>query len=146
MDAKLVFIVVVPMLIIGLSAADIPNLIGNWTGFGEGYQNSTGYLNKNEAGALTMMISEQKGRLFIGNLVINESSEHRVLSPLIEGFSGIIGLDNKTLFIAEYDKGYDLGTLTSNNAAELYYLEDGENAGAFILTLTRTTISAANQE
>ena len=144
MAAKLKFTVAALMLaVIGLSVADIPNLVGNWTGFGEGYQNGTGYLNENEAGALTMMISEQRGRLFTGNLIINNSSEHRVVSPMIEGFSGIIALDNKTLYIAEYDKGYDIGTIISNDMLELDYLEDGKNAGGFIISLVRTITNAS---
>ena len=89
-----------------------------------------------------MMISEQRGRLFTGNLIINNSSEHKVVSPMIEGFSGIIALDNKTLYIAEYDKGYDIGTIISNDMLELDYLEDGKNAGAFIISLVRTITNA----
>jgi hypothetical protein len=140
MAAKLAFIIAALSIlaIIGLSVGDVPNLVGNWTGFGEGYQNGIGYLNKNEAGALTMMISEQKGRFFTGSFIINDSSGHKVISPMTEGFSGIIALDNKTLYIAEYDKGYDIGTIISNDTAELCYLEDGKNGGAFILSLTRT--------
>ena len=60
-------------------------------------------MNKNEA--LTLVISEQNGRLFTGNL-----SE---LGQDIEGFSGIIALDNKTFYMAEYDMGYDIGTVLS---------------------------------
>jgi len=136
-----IFVTSVMVVTIGLSMADVPNLVGNWTGLGEGYQNGMGYLNENEAGALTMMISEQKGRLFTGNLIINDSSEHKVLSPKTEAFSGVIALDNKTLYITEYDKGYDIGTI-SNDMIELVYLEDGKNAGAFILLLTRTITNA----
>jgi hypothetical protein len=126
------------LTVVGLSLGSVPDLIGNWTGPGEGYQNGTGYLAKNEAGILTMMISEQKGRLFTGNLIINASSEHKVLSPMTEAFSGVIGLDNRTLYIAEYDRGYDIGTIISDDQVELCYLEDGKNAGAFIISLTRT--------
>jgi hypothetical protein len=41
-------------------------------------------------------------------------------------------LDNKTLYMAEYDMGYDIGTVLSNDTIELLYLEDGEKGGAFI--------------
>jgi hypothetical protein len=139
MATRQAFIVAALMLtIIGLAIGDVPNVIGNWTGPGEGYQNGMGYLNKDEAGVLTMAISEQKGRLFIGDFIINASLEHKVMSPMIEPFAGIIGLDNKTLYIAEYDKGYDIGTLISDDKAELCYLEDGKGGGAFIISLTRT--------
>ncbi len=138
MAVRPVFILAILVLtVIGPAVGNVPNLVGNWTGSGEGYQNGKGYLNESEAGILTMMVSEQNGRLFTGNLIINASSEHKVISPMIEGFSGAIGLDNKTLYIAEYDKGYDLGTLITNGKAELCYLEDGKNAGAFVISLTK---------
>lgn len=79
-----------------------------------------------------MIISEQRGRLFTGNLSTNSSLNHTDLGLGTEGFSGIIGLDNRTIYMAEYDKGYDIGTITSNDTIELAYLEDGEKAGAFI--------------
>jgi hypothetical protein len=34
--------------------------------------------------------------------------------------------------MAEYDMGYDIGTVLSNNTIELLYLEDGEKGRAFI--------------
>jgi hypothetical protein len=119
----------------GASMADIPNLVGNWTGSFEGYEKSIGYMNSDETGALTMVISEQKGRLFTGNFSFNFSLNETGQGQRDEGFSGIIGLDNKTLYISEYDRGYDIGTITSNDTIELAYLEDGETgktAGAFI--------------
>jgi hypothetical protein len=133
MAAKLASIIAGLMLaIIGLSAADIPNLAGNWTGSFEGYENGMGYVNANETGTFTMMISEQTGRLYAGNFSLNVSSNPKDLRMKTEGFSGIIALDNKTLYMAEYDSGYDIGTVISNDTIELDYLEDGQNAGAFI--------------
>ena len=126
MDAKLSFCAVSALMLatIGLAVADIPNLVGNWTGSSEGYANGAGYKAANETGAITLAISEQSGRLFTGNL-----SE---LGQDTEGFSGIIASDNKTLYMAEYDMGYDIGTVLSEDTIELAYLEDGENGGAFI--------------
>ena len=49
MAAKQAFAVAALMLAtIGLSIADIPNLVGNWSGSYEGYANDIGY--KNETG------------------------------------------------------------------------------------------------
>jgi hypothetical protein len=128
MFAKLAFCTVAALMLAmvttGSSIADIPNLVGNWTGSYEGYANGTGYKAANETGTITLVISEQSGRLFAGNL-----SE---LGQETEGFSGIIASDNKTLYMAEYDRGYDVGTVLSNDTIELAYLEDGENGGAFI--------------
>lgn len=55
----------------------------------------------------------------------------------VEGFSGSIALDNKTLYIAEYDRGYDVGTMISPDEMELIYLEDGANLTAAIDHLYR---------
>jgi hypothetical protein len=53
------------------------------------------------------------------------------------GLSGSVALDNKTLFIAESDKGYDIGTMISLDEMELAYLEDGKNLTAAIDHLNR---------
>jgi hypothetical protein len=128
MFAKLAFCAIAALMLamatMGSSIADIPNLVGNWTGSYEGYANGAGYKAANETGAITLVISEQSGRIFAGNL-----SE---LGHETEGFSGVIASDNKTIYMAEYDSGYDVGTVLSDDTIELAYLEDGENGGAFI--------------
>lgn len=124
MVARLVFVIATLLVTVGLSVAEIPNLVGNWTGSYGGFEKGAGYLEDNKTGALNMTISDQKGRSFTGNFSDIEQWK--------EGFSGIIAWDNKTLYIAEYDKGYAIGTILSNDAIELTYLEDGEKAGAFI--------------
>ena len=76
------------------------------------------------SGAINLVISEQTGRLFTGNL-----------SELGQGsaaVSGVIALDNKTFYMTEYDGGYDIGTVLSSDLIELLYLEEGEKGGAFI--------------
>jgi len=79
------------------------------------------------------MIEEQKDRLFTGRMIFRlAEGEQRV-----EGFSGSIALDNKTLYIAEYDRGYDIGTMISPGEMELIYLEDGETSMAVIDHLHR---------
>jgi hypothetical protein len=109
---------------IGLSAAEIPNIVGNWTGSYEGYANGIDYRAANETGTINLVISEQWGRLFKGNL-----SE---LGQGTEAVSGVIALDNKTFYMTEYDGGYDIGTVLTSDTIELLYLEDGEKGGAFI--------------
>jgi hypothetical protein len=55
----------------------------------------------------------------------------------VEGISGAIALDNKTLHIAEHDRGYDIGTMISPDEMELIYLEDGGNLAAAVDHLHR---------
>jgi hypothetical protein len=38
--------------------------------------------------------------------------------------AGAIGLDNKTLYVAEFDGGYDEGTIISDNEIQLIHLDD----------------------
>jgi hypothetical protein len=140
MTAKHAFVILALMAAtIGLSLADVPNLAGNWTGSFKGYDKSLGYMEVNKTGSLNMTISEQSGRLFTGNFSINFSLPQTGKMQQFEGFSGAIGLDNRTLYIAEYDKGYDIGTVLSNDNIELIYIEDGpgESAGAYLLSLNR---------
>jgi hypothetical protein len=46
-------------------------------------------------------------------------------------------LDNKTLNIAEFGKGYSSGTIVSNDEIELIYLADGEDGSVAIDELHR---------
>ncbi len=127
MGSRLKFTVAALLLaVIGLSVADIPNLVGNWTGSYEGYVNNIGHANATDA--LTLTISEQKGRLFTGKLSGNLSG----LGKDVGEFSGVIASDNKTFYMTEYDMGYDVGTILSNDRIELLYLEDGKTGRVFI--------------
>ncbi|MHB8120465.1 MAG: hypothetical protein ACYDHX_17400 [Methanothrix sp.] len=58
-------------------------------------------------------------------------------TEIVEGFFGAIGLDNKTLYIAEFNEGYDLGTIISDDEMELIYLQDGKMAETTIGRLHR---------
>ncbi len=108
----------------GLSVAEIPNLVGNWTGTMAGYTEGLGYIELNASEAIKFVVSEQRDRLFTGQFIVKLQNG----SERMEAFSGSIGLDNKTLYIAEYDQGYDMGTIISKDEIELSYLEDGEVA------------------
>ncbi|RQW81360.1 MAG: hypothetical protein EHM14_01320 [Methanothrix sp.] len=135
MDAKQTFAITVLLVAtIGLSVAGIPDLVGNWTGSLKGYDENAGYMDINKTGNLNMVISEQKGQVFAGNFSINFSSSQTGLMQETEGFSGAIGSDNKTLYFAEYDHGYDMGTILSNDTIEAVYIEDGAvgKAGAYV--------------
>jgi len=80
-----------------------------------------------------MTVVEQKGRLFTGNLTYELNG-----TETVEGFSGAIGLDNKTIYMAEFREGFDLGTIVSEDEIELIYLQEGAKAQAEIDRLHRT--------
>lgn len=117
----------------GICTAEVPNLLGKWMGSWSGYDEGKGYTNFAEGGTLNFTFTEQRGRIFNGNLTINLKDG----TEINEGFAGAIGLDNKTLNIAEFDKGYALGTVISNDKMEIIYLTDGENASVAIDELHR---------
>jgi hypothetical protein len=116
----------------GISSAQLPDLVGNWTGRAAGYIEGE-YWESSNTSAIVMMIEEQKDRLLTGRFVFRlAEGEQRM-----ESFSGSVALDNRTLYIAEYDRGYDVGTMISPDEMELIYLEDGANLTAVIDHLYR---------
>ncbi len=119
----------------GICAAKVPGLLGKWTGSWSGYDEGKGYTNLTTSGTINFTVTEQKGRIFNGNLTVNPKNG----TKLNEGFAGAIGLDNKTLYLAEFNEGYDLGTIVSDNEIELIYLSDVKNGSVAIDELHRVT-------
>ena len=116
----------------GICAAEVPNLVGNWAGSQKGYVNEDGVAKLFEDGSSSLVITEQNDRLFTGNLTTTLNGE-----AIVKGLAGAIGLDNKALYIAEFDQGYDIGTIISKDEIELIYLADGETGQVFIDRLYR---------
>ena len=123
---------VLVFLATGICAAEVPNLLGKWNGSESLYGEVNGSVKLIEDKSLNVTVEEQRDRLVTGNLTYMENG-----TKIVEGFSGAIGLDNKTLYIAEFKEGYDLGTIISNDDIELIYLEDGKMGGAEIDRLHR---------
>ncbi|OPY53160.1 MAG: hypothetical protein A4E49_01596 [Methanosaeta sp. PtaU1.Bin112] len=115
-------------LAIGISAAQVPDLLGDWTAEWNSYDNGIGFSNSTENESLLISITEQKERIFAGNITFEMDNE----SISSEGFAGAIGLDGKTLYISEFDRGYSFGTLISSDEMELIYLQDGDDGSVAI--------------
>jgi hypothetical protein len=115
-------------LAMGISAAQVPDLLGNWTAEWSSYDNGIGFSNSTDNESLLISITEQKERIFAGNLTYEMDNE--IISS--KGFAGAIGPDGKTLYISEFDGGYSFGTLISSDEMELIYLEDGEEGAIAI--------------
>jgi hypothetical protein len=126
----LMFIV---LLFTGISAAEVPELLGKWNGSWSSYDESRGLHTMTNNESLAFDFTEQENRIFAGNLTIVLENEIEIN----QGFAGAIGLDNKTLYITEFDRGYVQGTIISNDEIELIYLADGENASVAIDRLYR---------
>ncbi len=121
-------------LTMGSCAAEVPNLIGNWTYSWSEYSEGRGFSNSAENESANFNFVEQKDRIFAGNLMDTLENGTRV----IKDFTGAIGLDNKTLYIDEA-KSYTQGTIISSDEIELIHLEDGEDGSVIIDRLHRIT-------
>ena len=124
---KTIYLVLLAFLAIGICTAEVPNLVGNWAGSEDAYFAENGSYKLFENLSVSFAIAEQNGRLFTGNITYMEYGKE-----MAEGFTGAIGLDNKTLYMAESGEGYDFGTIISDDEIELTYVEDGENGKATI--------------
>jgi hypothetical protein len=107
----------------GICAGQAVDLRGNWTGTGSGYTEEDSSAKLVDDGVVNFTIVEQKDGLFTGNLSYKVNG-----TEVVEGFAGAIGADNKSLYLVEFDSGYDLGTIISEDEIEMVYLEDGEPA------------------
>ena len=126
-------LLVLVLLATGICAAKVPDLLGKWTGLESHYGEVNGSAILTENKSLNVTVVEQKNRLFTGNLTIELENG----TEIVEGFAGAIGLDNKTLYFAEFNEGYDMGTIISNDEIELIYLQDGKMAMTTIGRLHR---------
>ena len=106
--------------------------MGNWTGSYSEYTLENGFSNSAENESANFTFVEQKDRIFAGNLM--DTLENG--TKAIKDFTGAIGLDNKTLYIAEA-RGYTQGTIISSDEIELIHLEDGEDGSVVIDRLHR---------
>jgi len=137
MHMKKIWLVLLVFLATGICTAQVPDLVGKWTGSWNGYVAEDGSYKLMENGSINFTVTEQKNRLFTGNL----TSKLENGTETVEGFAGAIGLDNKTFYVAEFDEGYDMGTIILDDEIELIYLEDGKIGGALIERFYQTKAS-----
>jgi hypothetical protein len=119
-------------LAMGICTAQVPNLVGNWTGIENGYFAENGSYKLFENTSINATISEQKDRLFKGNVSWTENG-----TEVVDSFAGVIGLDNKTLYSAEFTEGYCVATIVSDDEIDLIYLADGTMGAASFEKLYR---------
>jgi uncharacterized protein YxeA len=120
------------IMITGICTAEVPYLVGNWTGTQNTYVAEDGSYNLLENESTSLAITEQKDRLFTGYVTYPSDGKE-----IVEYLAGAIGLDNKTFYVSEMNEGYDFGTIISEDEIELIYLADGENGRTVINALYR---------
>ncbi|WP_320170123.1 calcium-binding protein [Maridesulfovibrio sp.] len=128
--------IVLMMMSSAVFAADYPEIRGSWVG--------TVKMMKKDGTTITskalFVINKQDGSLFAGYKAwFGAKSDYAIT----EGFSGVIGADKVSLYLAEHEDGYTQGTLTSPQTMSLYYLENGRKAKAIYYQMERIRFSRA---
>lgn len=129
---KSIWSILLILMITGICTAEVPNLVGNWTGSQNTYVAENGSYKLFENQSTSLVITEQKDRLFTGYVSYPSDGKE-----IVEYLAGAIVLDNKTFYVGEMNEGYDIGTIISDDEIELIYLADGENGRTVINTLYR---------
>ena len=129
----LLALLVLSLFATGVCVAEVPNLKGNWTVSWDGYNAGVGYSNATQNEPFVMAITEQEGRVFSGDLIY----KHENGTAASEGLAGVIGSDNKSLYIAEVNEGYSLGSIVSKDEIELIYLSSGKAMSVGVDKLSR---------
>lgn len=112
-----------------------PGLLGNWTGSTEGFTKGTGYRDYPWA-RITMTVTEQNGRFFSGHFTLPQMNG----TIRYEGFAGVISPDGKSFHMVEYDTHeHDEGTILSENAIELVFIDDGDPQKIILDSLKRSS-------
>lgn len=103
----------------------VPNLVGTWAGENKTYSEKKGYSHWIK----TVVISEQKGRLFKGQFTYSDGTKH---------FFGVIYPDNSTFTWVSVDsKGYNQGRIHSKDNISACYTESGADATVGCAELTK---------
>jgi hypothetical protein len=129
---KSIWLILLILMTTGICTAQAPNLVGNWTGSQNAYIAENGVYKLSENESTSLVIIEQKDRLFTGYVTYPLDGK-----DFVENLAGAISLDNKTFYVAELNEGYDYGTIISDDEIELIYIADGENGRTVINTLYR---------
>jgi hypothetical protein len=106
------------------------NLIGTWTGTMQGYEEGTGFTDYGSM-PITMVVTEQQGRLFAGHLKFGFNSTETLAC------AGVIGRDGRTFALVENVNGYTTGELISADTIELTHVDDAEPYSVALDTLKR---------
>lgn len=103
----------------GIATADIPSLVGNWTGPYVEYNGNEGF-SENEGGFFFLNITEQQDRIFAGNSSYMKADG----TPVSMKMAGVISADGTEISVVEQNNGYSHGRILGTDAFELTYLTD----------------------
>ena len=86
------FVLLALVLATGICMAEVPDLLGNWTGSWSGYNEENGYSNLTDNGRIILTVVEQQNRIFNGTITIKQGNE----TGRSKSFAGAIGVDSQT--------------------------------------------------
>jgi hypothetical protein len=113
------------------AAPATPDLTGTWTGTMLGYEERTGFTDYNRT-PITLVVTEQKGRLFSGYLAFGQNSTETL------AMAGVIGRDGRTFAMVENVNGYTTGELIGPDTMELTHVDDAEPYSVALDTLKKS--------
>ena len=125
---KKFLIITITILIVmtqNISAENIPNLIGMWTGENDTYSELKGLKTWEK----NVEITEQTDRRFKGHFTYSDGTKN---------FYGIIHQDNVTItWVASNSRGYNIGKILESNKISACYVESGIDATVGCAVLSR---------
>ena len=128
MRTKFFFLIAAPLLFVPpANAAEEISLVGKWSGQRERIRQEEGW----REGLATLVISEQKGRTFTGELIRSNSSGDQT-EPLWGAFSPGGGL-----IVAADEEGSYSFDLVDSNTLDWCYVESRPSAAAVCGRMTR---------
>jgi hypothetical protein len=110
--------------------AATPVLSGTWTGTMQGYEEGTGFTDYNKS-TITMVITEQQGRLFAGYLTFGTNTTRKL--PI----AGVISRDGRTFALVEDVNGYTTGEITGTGEIQLTHVDDSQPYSVALDTLKK---------
>ena len=112
------------------TAPTTPSLKGTWSGTMLGYEEKIGFTDYGKM-PITMVVTEQQGRLFSGYLKFGVNSTGTL------AMAGVIGRDGKTFALVENVNGYTTGELIGTDTIELTHVDDADPYSVALDTLKR---------
>jgi len=116
---QILVMLLVMLFITGIAGADIPDMVGNWTGPYDAHKADEGFF-KGDSGVLFLNITEQKDRIIIGYTSLKKSDGTEEKRDL----AGVISADGTEISCAERNNGYSHGTIIGPDEIELTYVSD----------------------
>jgi hypothetical protein len=120
--------------IIGTTLAEVPDMVGNWTGTCEGYMGDTGFVDY-PLGSFSLNITEQKNLVFAGFFLTKDKAGAAIKKPT----AGVLNTEGTGFYLAEEKQGFSYGEIIGPDEMRLTYIDSTEPVFAGIDHLVRAS-------